>query len=67
MEKSKLKPCRYCGKENIAVEKWSSGGEMYMVSCDNPDCPVPQEGYPKGRDLPKVKEEWDKETYLRTE
>lgn len=60
MEKSKLKPCRYCGKENIAIEKWSSGGMMYMVKCNNPDCPVPQEGYPKGRDLPKVKEEWDK-------
>lgn len=45
----KLKPCKYCGKENIIVEKWSSGGLMYMVKCNNPDCPVPLEGYPKER------------------
>lgn len=59
MEKIKLKPCRYCGKTNIAVERWSSGGMMYMVKCNNPDCPVPVEGYPTGRNLEKVKEEWN--------
>ena len=53
----KLKPCKYCGKSNIAVERWSSGGMMYMVKCNNPDCPVPPEGYPTGRNLEKVKDE----------
>jgi hypothetical protein len=56
----KLKPCKYCGKSNIAVERWSSGGMMYMVKCNNPDCPVPPEGYPTGRNLEKVKDEWNK-------
>nr|DAH54807.1 MAG TPA: restriction alleviation protein [Bacteriophage sp.] len=28
MEKSN--PCRYCGKSNIAIERWRSGGMMYM-------------------------------------
>lgn len=56
----KLKPCRYCGKGNIIVERWSSGRLMYMVKCNNPDCPVPPEGYPKGRDLAEVKTEWNK-------
>ena len=37
MEKIKLKPCRYCGKTNIAIERWSSGGMMYMVKCNNTD------------------------------
>jgi hypothetical protein len=55
----KLNPCRYCGKSNIAIERWRSGGMMYMCKCNNPDCPVPTEGYPKGRDLEKVKEEWN--------
>lgn len=54
----KLNPCRYCGKSNIAIERWRSGGMMYMCKCNNPDCPVPTEGYPKGRNLEKVKEEW---------
>ena len=59
MSKDKLKPCRYCGKSNIAIERWSSGGMMYMCKCNNPDCQVPMDGYPKGRNLEKVKEEWN--------
>lgn len=59
MEKIKLKPCQYCGKTNIAIERWSSGEMMYMVKCNNTDCPVPAEGYPAGRNLEKVKEEWN--------
>lgn len=56
----KLKPCRYCGKSNIAIEHWSSGGiMMYMCKCNNLDCPVPTDGYPTGRNLEKVKEEWN--------
>lgn len=54
-----LKPCKRCGKSNIVTERWSSGGMMYMVKCNNPDCPVPQEGYPTGRNLEKVMEEWN--------
>lgn len=33
---------------------------MYMVKCNNSDCPVPTNGYPKGRDLAKVKEKWNR-------
>lgn len=55
----KLNPCRYCEKSNIVIERWRSGGMMYMCKCNNPDCPVPTEGYPKGRNLEKVKEEWN--------
>lgn len=33
---------------------------MYMVKCNNPDCAVPPMGYPTGRDLIKVKEEWNR-------
>ena len=40
-----LKPCKLCGKRPI-IEHWSSGGKMYMVKCGNPDCPVPDAGYP---------------------
>ena len=62
--KVELKPCRYCGKNNVVVERWTSGGMMYMVKCNNPDCPVPDEGYPAGRHLPSVKEEWNKRQYV---
>lgn len=55
----KLLPCRLCGKRPI-VEHWSSGGIMYMVKCNSPDCPVPDNGYPAGRDLKKVIEAWNK-------
>lgn len=56
----KLNPCKICKGNKIIVEHWKSGGTMYMVKCNNPDCPVPAEGYPAGRDLDKVKEEWNK-------
>lgn len=57
--KNNLNPCRICKGNKIVVETWMSGGWMYMVKCNNPDCPVPDDGYPKGRDLEKVKEEWN--------
>jgi len=60
MAKNKLKPCRYCGGSNIVIERWSSGGMMFMVKCNNPDCPVPAESYPTGRNVEKVKEEWNR-------
>lgn len=31
-----------------------------MVKCNNPDCPVPPDSYPTGRDLKAVKEEWNR-------
>lgn len=60
MSKTKLNPCPLCGGNNIVVEKWASGGMMYMVKCNNTDCPVPEDGYPAGRNLEKVKEEWNR-------
>lgn len=54
-----MKNCKLCGRKPI-IERWCSGGMMYMVKCNNPDCPVPRDGYPKGRKLDKVKEEWDR-------
>nr|DAF85676.1 MAG TPA: restriction alleviation protein [Siphoviridae sp. ctYcY12] len=33
---------------------------MYMVKCNNPDCPVPERGYPTGRNLDDVKNEWNR-------
>lgn len=58
MEDIKLKPCPLCGRNPI-IEHWSSGGKMYMVKCNNPDCPVPLEGYPTGRKLAQVKIDWN--------
>lgn len=58
-DKKKLKPCRYCDKIPI-IEHWISGGIMYMVKCNNPDCFVPDEGYPAGRKLENVIGEWNK-------
>ena len=55
-----LKPCPFCKGKKIIIEKWASGGMMFMVKCNNPDCPVPPNGYPTGRDLKKVKEEWNR-------
>ena len=55
----KLKPCRICGGNRIVIETWSSG-RFCMVKCNNPDCPVPDNGYPTGRDLENVKEEWNR-------
>lgn len=57
---NELKPCKLCKKKNIVVETWISGGRMYMVKCNNPDCPVPPDGYPTGRDLNKLYEEWNR-------
>ncbi|MCI9600520.1 MAG: hypothetical protein HFI17_08440 [Lachnospiraceae bacterium] len=57
----KLKPCRICGGDRIVIETWlSGGGVIHMVKCNNPDCPVPDNGYPTGRDLENVKEEWNR-------
>ena len=56
----KLKPCPICKKHNVVLEIWSSGWRMYMVKCNNPDCPVPAEGYPTGRCLDDVIEEWNR-------
>lgn len=58
-DKEKLQPCPLCGKRPI-IEHWSSGGIMYMVKCNNPDCPVPDNGYPTGRKLESVIEEWNR-------
>lgn len=60
MSKPELKPCPFCGDKKIVVERWSSGGTRYMVKCNNPDCPVPANGYPTGRDLEKVKTAWNR-------
>ena len=60
MSKNQLKPCKRCGKNSAKVEIWKSGGYMCMVKCSNPDCPVPEEGYPTGRNVEKVKEEWNR-------
>lgn len=55
----KLKPCPLCGKKP-GIEFWNSGGNMYMVKCNNPDCDVPYNGYPTGRILEDVAEEWNR-------
>ena len=60
MSEIKLKPCPLCGKTNIVIERWSSGRRMYMVKCNNADCPVPDDGYPTGRNLDEVKNEWNR-------
>jgi hypothetical protein len=59
MEMGKLKPCPFCGGKAI-TERWASGGIMYMVKCSNPDCTVPAEGYPSGRNLTAVREQWNR-------
>ena len=53
-----LQDCPYCGKKPI-IEHWSSGGYMYMVKCNNPDC-LHLEMYPIGRKLDEVKAEWNR-------
>lgn len=58
-DKEKILSCPICGKRPI-IERWSSGGNMYMVKCNSPDCPVPDNGYPKGRKLETVIEEWNR-------
>lgn len=59
MSAKRLNPCKLCGKKPI-VEHWASGGMMYMAKCNNPDCPVPEGGYPSGHDLSTVCEEWNR-------
>ena len=59
MAKNELKPCPLCGRKP-GIEKWHSGKLMYMVKCNNSDCPVPENSYPTGMDLEKVKEEWNR-------
>lgn len=58
MAKNELKPCPLCGRKPI-TEKWTSRVLMYMVKCNNPDCPVPENGYPIGHNLDEVKDEWN--------
>lgn len=60
MSEIKLKPCPICGKSDIKIETWASGRRMYMVKCNNPDCPVPYNGYPTGTNLDEVKNEWNR-------
>ena len=59
MSNTKLNSCKLCGRKPI-IEHWASGGLMYMVKCNNPDCPVPPNGYPRGRNLENVIEEWNR-------
>lgn len=59
-DKKRLKPCKLCGKNSAKVEIWGSGGLMHMVKCNNPDCPVPKEGYPNGRKLDEAIKEWNR-------
>ena len=54
-----LKPCPFCG-ENPIIEHWRSGGTMFMVKCNNPDCPIPINGYPTGHDLAKAIKKWNR-------
>jgi len=61
MPETKLKPCPFCGQKP-GWEKWYSGGAMYMVKCKAYDCPVPDAGYPTGRDPIKVAEAWNRRT-----
>lgn len=54
-----LKPCPLCGRKPI-IEHWSSGGTMFMVKCNNPDCPEPAKPYPKGHRLNEVIAVWNR-------
>ena len=54
-----LKPCPFCGKKPY-IERWSSGGMIYMVKCNNPDCPVPVVSYPTGYNLVDVIDDWNR-------
>lgn len=56
----KLKPCHLCGRPAI-IEKWSSGGLMYMAKCSNPNCQVGEDiTHTKGHDLKQVISDWNK-------
>ena len=67
MSEIKLKPCPRCKQSNIKIETWASGGRMYMVKCNNPDCPVPGNRFPTGRNLEEVKAEWNRRAGERNE
>lgn len=67
MSEIKLKPCPRCKRSNIKIETWVSGGRMYMIKCNNPDCPVPGNGFPTGRNLEEVKAEWNRRAGERNE
>ena len=58
---NELKPFPFCGRKPI-VEKWASGGLMYMIKCNNPDCAVPSNGYPAGHNIEKVIVQWNRRT-----
>lgn len=57
----KLELCPLCKRKPI-IEHWSSGGTIYMVKCNNPDCPVPATSYPTGYNLDEVIAEWNRRT-----
>ncbi len=57
MEKPRL--CPICGK-HPTIERWGSNGVMYMVKCNNPDCPVPVVSYPTGHNLEEVIKRWNR-------
>ena len=59
MQEVELKPCPFCGKKPY-IERWSSGGMMYMVKCNNPDCPVPVVSYPTVHNLVEVIADWNR-------
>lgn len=63
----KLLTCPLCGKSNIVIETWVSGKRMYMVKCNNADCPVPINGFPTGTNLDEVKNEWNRRVGERNE
>lgn len=58
-DNKKILPCPLCGKKPI-IERWASGGRIYMVKCNNPDRPAPYNSYPTGRNLKDVTEEWNR-------
>lgn len=57
----KLELCPLCKRKPI-IEHWSSSGTIYMVKCNNPDCPVPATSYPTGYNLDEVIAEWNRRT-----
>lgn len=59
MQEVELKPCQFCKKKPY-IERWSSGGMIYMVKCNNPDCPVPVVSYPTGHNLVEVIADWNR-------
>ena len=58
MPNEKLELCPFCGNNPI-IEIWSSGGIMYIVKCNNPDCAIPADEYPRGHNLDEVISDWN--------